>query len=90
MLKRIFSDNSWSLADGNAVVLTVAESMDGGKAVVTLSGELRGDTAPALRDELVALATVGADIVLDLRGLTDISFEDYRHQLYRSFSGGQR
>ena len=72
-LKRIFAQDSWSLCDGKETILTVRETGENNQVTVALSGSLRRDAEPFIQDELIALTTVGVDIVLDCKELTYIS-----------------
>lgn len=68
-LKRIYSQDAWSLCDGDEVIVTVKESMEGNVVLVQVNGSLRSDTEHPFQDELIALSTVGKDIVVDCRDL---------------------
>lgn len=59
--------------DGRTVVLTVKETVNDRQVIMELSGKLLSETELPFRDELTALATVGADIILDCAGLEGIS-----------------
>ena len=74
-LKLSFSDDgsSWSLLDGSQPILSVTETEDENCVVMALSGSLRSDTDLSFRDELVALTSVGKDIVVDCENLQYIS-----------------
>ncbi len=72
-LKMIIQGDSWSLLDEGTAVLTVKEPEDEKVTVLSLSGSLRSDTVLFFKDELAALATVGADVILDFSELKYIS-----------------
>lgn len=73
MLNRKVEGNSIIFTDGEAHVLTIAEQETETGILMTLSGQLRSDTAHDIQDELVALTTVGADVVVDFKEVTYIS-----------------
>lgn len=64
-ISRQIVEDSIVLTDGGMVVLTLQEAETDGKIVITLSGNVRSDTVHDFLDELIALATVGADLVVD-------------------------
>ena len=64
-LTRNYEQDSWSLCEGGRKILTVKEAVVDGKVLVTLTGALRSDMENVFKDELVALMTVGMDVVLD-------------------------
>lgn len=72
-LIRSYGENSWSLSENGKTILTVQEIANNGEIQVGLTGSLRSDTEQFLQDELVALATVGMDIVVDCQGLNYIA-----------------
>ena len=74
-LERVYSgDDSWSLVDGGATVLSVKEIAEGLNVAVCVSGSLRSDTEAAFSDELLALCSVGCGIIIDCKELKDISY----------------
>ena len=68
-LTRTYKEDSWSLNENGKTILTVREAENDGEIIVGLTGSLRNDTEPYFQDELVALATVGADIIIDCQNL---------------------
>ena len=72
-LKRKYGQDSWSLCDGDETVLTVRETGENNQVTVALAGSLRRDAEQFIQDELIALSTVGVDIVLDCKELTYIA-----------------
>ncbi len=72
-LKMVIQGDSWSLLDDGVTVLTVKEPEDEKETVLSVSGSLRSDTVLYFKDELAALATMGADVVLDFSELKYIS-----------------
>ncbi len=72
-LTRSYDQDSWSLEENGNTVLTVRETEENGQIMVYLSGELRSDAALIFNDELVALMTIGKDVVLDCGELTYIA-----------------
>lgn len=73
MLTRKIEGDSIVFYDDGAAVLTVTEKECDELVTVEMKGELRGDTAHEVQDELVALATVGVNIAVDLAGITYIA-----------------
>ena len=72
-LTRVYSQDSWSLLDGGETVVTVKETMEDNVVCVQVVGSLRSDTEHFFQDELIALSTVGKDIVIDCEGLRYIA-----------------
>ena len=68
-VKRSYEEESWSLGEDGRTLLTVEEKEEDGRIMVGLTGVLRGDMEQVFKDELIALMTVGKDVVLDCRGL---------------------
>lgn len=64
-LIRSYEGDSWSLQEDGRALLTVSEKEEDGGILVTVSGILRSDMEPMFKDELIALMTVGKDVVLD-------------------------
>ena len=64
-LTRSYGQDSWSLCEDGRTILTVGETVADGKVLVTLAGTLRSDMENVFKDELVALMTVGMDVVVD-------------------------
>lgn len=68
-LTRIYSQDSWSLCEGGEAVVTIIETMEDNVVRVQVVGSLRSDTEHFFQDELIALSTVGKDIVVDCQGI---------------------
>lgn len=64
-LTRNYGQDCWSLSEDGRKLLTVKEAVVDGTVVVTLAGTLRSDMEHVFRDELLALMTVGMNVVLD-------------------------
>ena len=64
-LTRNYGQDCWSLSEDGRTLLTVKEAVVDGTVVVTLAGTLRSDMEHVFRDELLALMTVGMNVVLD-------------------------
>ena len=73
MMERIISGDTVSFCNDGNCVLSITESEQEGKIVMMLKGELRSDLVHDFEDELIALTTVGANICVDLQGLTYLS-----------------
>ena len=73
MLNRKLDGESIVFTDGARTVLTIGEKEQENGILMTLTGELRSEVAHDLQDELVALTTVGANVVVDMRGVSYIS-----------------
>ncbi len=72
-LTRTYDDDSWSLIENGRTLLTVKEAEEGGKILISLSGCLRSDMEQMFKDELIALMTVGEDVILDCKDLQYIA-----------------
>ena len=72
LIKKIEGD-SIVFYDGDTAVLTVCEKEDDNLITLEMKGELRSDAAHEVQDELVALATVGINIIVDLSSVTYIA-----------------
>lgn len=72
-LTRSFGEDSWTLSDRGEEILTVQETVSDREVLVAVKGSLRSDTEQYFQDELVALSTVGMDIVVDCKELTYIA-----------------
>lgn len=72
-LKRVYEQDSWSMVEDGKTILTVKETEKDGRIVVSLAGTLRSDMEHVFKDELIALMTVGKDVLLDLENLQYIS-----------------
>ena len=64
-LTRNYEQDCWSLSEDGRKLLTVKEAVVDGTVVMTLAGTLRSDMEHVFRDELLALMTVGMNVVLD-------------------------
>lgn len=73
MLTRKIEDDSIIFYDGTSSILTIHERETGNSITLDISGELRSDVAHDILDELIALATIGADVVVDLKEVTYIA-----------------
>lgn len=72
-LRREYAQDSWSLFEGEQVIITVKEAIDENVVRIQLIGSLRSDTQQFFQDELIALSTVGKDIVVDCKELQYIA-----------------
>lgn len=72
-LTRSYTDDSWSMNENGQTLLTVREIEEDGKILVVLSGCLRSDMEQMFKDELIALMTVGEDVILDCKDLEYIA-----------------
>ena len=72
-LKREYSQDSWSLCDNGQTIVTVQETLEENVVRVRISGALRSDTEHCFQDELIALSTVGKDIIIDCKDLQYIA-----------------
>ena len=70
---RTYEGNSWSLIENGETLLTVRETEEDGKISVALSGMLRSDMEHVFKDELVALMTLGKNVLLDCENLQYIA-----------------
>lgn len=68
-LKRTYAQDSWSLCDGGQIIVTVKETIEENTVRIQVSGSLRSDTEHYFQDELIALSTVGKDILIDCKGI---------------------
>lgn len=69
-LKREYNQDSWSLCEGGKAIVTVRETVEDNRVLVEISGALRSDTEHCFQDELIALSTVGKDIVVDCKEIS--------------------
>lgn len=72
MERKIIGDSILFCVDQKDV-LTLKEFEKDGRVVMQVVGELRSDFVHDFQDELIALATVGADVVVDLKELSYLS-----------------
>ncbi len=68
-LSRVYSQDSWSLCEDGQTIVTVKETVEENVARIQVSGSLRSDAEHFFQDELIALSTVGKDIVVDCKGI---------------------
>lgn len=54
-------------------ILTIREEAEGTEVILTLTGTLRNDVVPYLRDELESLLSLGLYVTADLSGLQYVS-----------------
>lgn len=73
MMERKIVGDSILFCVENKTVLTLKEYERDGSIVIQLSGELRSDFVHDFQDELIALATVGAAVIVDLKDLSYLS-----------------
>lgn len=73
MLNRKVDKDFTVFTDGAKTILTISEKELENAIMMTLTGELRSEVAHDLQDELVALTTVGANVVVDMSAVTYIS-----------------
>jgi anti-anti-sigma factor len=73
MIKRKIIDDTLIYADEAGEVVSVQETEEGNRIILTVKGQLRTDVVHDIQDELIALTTVGANIVVDLAGVTYLS-----------------
>ena len=72
-LHRIVEGDTLILKDGEQEVLSMGEAADGNAVTLTLRGMLRSDTLHDFQDELIALTTLGMDLIVDFEGVTYLS-----------------
>ena len=72
-LTRNYGEDSWSLSENGEEILTVQEIISDREVLVNVSGSLRSDTEQFFQDELIALSTVGMDIIMDCKELKYIA-----------------
>lgn len=73
MIHRKIEDDSIVFADGSSNFLTIQEKETEEAIQLFIAGELRSDVAHDLLDELIALATVGANVSIDLEKVSYIT-----------------
>lgn len=73
MLSRKMEADAIVFYDGADRILTIRETEEDICIVLEMTGELRSDVAHDILDELIAFATVGADIVVDFKNVTYIA-----------------
>lgn len=72
-LKRTIHENTMSYYEGNRCVFSIEEEEKDSIIQICLQGELRSELVHDFQDELVALATVGASILLNFGDLKYLS-----------------
>ena len=72
-LKRSYDGDSWTVSENGKTLLTVKETVEDENIIIVLSGTLRSDMEHMFKDELIALMTVGKDVVLNCEGLKYIA-----------------
>lgn len=73
MLNRRIEEESIIFEEESAIVLSIEEKSTEQGILLMMSGQLRSELAHDIQDELVALATVGVNIIVDLEKVTYIS-----------------
>ena len=73
MLTRKIEGDSIVFYDGNTAVLSICEKELDNLVTLQMKGELRSEITNEVQDELVALATVGVNIAVDLSDITYIA-----------------
>lgn len=61
------------LSGTEGVILTIREETEGTEVILTLTGTLRNEVVPYLRDELESLLSIGLHVTTDLSGLQYVS-----------------
>ena len=72
-LTRVYEEDSWSMIEDGKTLLTVKETEENGQILVKVSGTLKSEMEHAFKDELVALITVGMDVIVDCEQLQYIA-----------------
>lgn len=72
-LERVYQGETWSLTENGETILTVKETGEKNEICLKVTGSLRSDTEHWFQDELVALSTMGIDIVVDCEKLEYIA-----------------
>lgn len=72
-LHRTVEGDTLILKDGEKEILAMGEAADGNAVTLTLRGMLRSDTLHDFQDELIALTTLGMDLIVDFAGVTYLS-----------------
>ncbi len=68
-LTRTYAQDSWSLCDNGETIVSVKETVQENQVLIQVTGSLRSDTKHSFQDELIALTSVGKDIVIDCQGI---------------------
>lgn len=72
-IQRKVENDTLHLFDGSTEILSIAESVEGNKVLIKLSGMLRSDTAHDFQDELIALTMLNMNMILDMSKVEYIS-----------------
>ena len=70
MLTRKIQGDSMLFYKDNTLVLTIEETDSDGSMIMSFKGDLVGDTAHHIQDELDAFTTVGVKVILDFKEVT--------------------
>lgn len=73
MLTRKVDKDSMLFYEGDTLILTVDETEVDGAIEMTLTGELRSESADHIQDELDAFTTVGMKVTVDFGGVTFVA-----------------
>lgn len=73
MIRVMFETDCIRFVNGGQTVLTMQEEETDAGFILKLNGELRSDVAHDVYDEMIALLTVGANIIVDFRDVTYIT-----------------
>jgi anti-anti-sigma factor len=72
-LRREITDDSIALFSGDNKILWIKESMENNEVQIQLGGQLISESAHEILDELMALVSVGVEIVVDFSDVQYIS-----------------
>lgn len=72
-VQRKVENDTLCLYEDSTEILSIMESAEGNDVLLKLSGMLRSDVAHDFQDELVALATLHMNLILDMADITYIS-----------------
>jgi len=73
MLNRKVEGEHIVFTDGAAHVLTMTEKETEEGVLISLKGSLRSDVAHDFQDELIAMTTVGANVILEFQDVTYVA-----------------
>lgn len=73
MLKRTIVEDAIVFSEGVQEFFRVEETESDSGIILTMKGMFRSDVVPDIQDELAALATVGAKVIVDLAGVQYLS-----------------
>ena len=71
--ERVIDGDTITYMRGNEKLFWMTETIEDTNAELKVGGELQSDTVHELQDEIMALASVGADIVVDLSEVTYVA-----------------